>query len=129
MENLARDVSLYINTEMRLIETEAENDVLLQRVKQLETKTNEVKRRCETPCQKDKVVLNAMVSKSLYLLAERDTLKVVGNSLISRRILNRMIQNRERYLTDRFKRRLFYKRFERQKHIERLHHIDFNIVQ
>lgn len=70
-----------------------------------------------------------MVSKSLYLLAERDTLKVVGNSLISRRILNRMIQNRERYLTDRFKRRLFYKRFERQKHIERLHHIDFNIVQ
>lgn len=129
MENLARDVSLYINTEMRLIEIEAENDVLLQRVKQLETKINEVKRRCETPCQKDKVVLNAMVSKSLYLLAERDTLKVVGNSLISRRILNRMIQNRERYLTDRFKRRLFYKRFERQKHIERLHHIDFNIVQ
>lgn len=129
MENLARDVSLYINTEMRLIEIEAENDVLLQRVKQLETKINEAKRRCETPCQKDKVVLNAMVSKSLYLLAERDTLKVVGNSLISRRILNRMIQNRERYLTDRFKRRLFYKRFERQKHIERLHHIDFNIVQ
>ena len=44
MENLARDVSLYINTEMRLIEIEAENDVLLQRVKQLETKINEVKR-------------------------------------------------------------------------------------
>ena len=83
MENLARDVSLYLNTEMRLIEIEAENDVLLQRIKQLETKINDVKRRCETPCQKDKVVLNAMVSKSLYLLAERDTLKVVGNSLIT----------------------------------------------
>ena len=129
MENLARDVSLYINTEMRLLEIEAENDVLLQRIKQLETKINDVKRRYQTPCQKDKAVLNAMVCKSLYLLAERDTLKVVGNSLISRRILIRMIQNREQYLTDCFKRRLYYKRFQRQRHIERLHHIDFNIVQ
>ena len=129
MENLARDVSLYINTEIRLIEIEAENNVLLQRIKQLETKINKVKRRCETPCQKDKNVLNSMVSKSLYLLAERDTLKVVGNSLISQRVLNRMIQNREQYLTDRFKRRLYYKRFQRLKNNERLHHIDFNIVQ
>ena len=129
MENLTRDINLFINTEIRLIDIEAENNVLLQRIKQLETKINEVQQRCETPCRKDKIVLNAMVSKSLYLLAERDTLKVVGNSLISQRVLNRMIQNREQYLTDRFKQRLYYKRFQRLKNKERLHHIDFNIVQ
>ena len=120
---------MYINNEMRLMEINAENNILLQRVKQLETKINRVKQRCETPCQKDITVLNAMVSKSLYLLAERDTLTIVGNSLITRRVLHHMIENRCQYLTDKFKRRLFNKRFERLHKVERLHHIDFNIVQ
>ena len=129
MENLTRDVSMYINNEMRLMEINAENNILLQRIKQLETKINRVKQRCETPCQKDITVLNAMVSKSLYLLAKRDTLTIVGNSLITRRVLHHMIENRCQYLTDKFKRRLFNKRFERLHKVERLHHIDFNIVQ
>ena len=129
MENLTRDVSIYINNEMRLLEIKAENNILLQRVKQLETRINRAKQRYETPCQRDISVLNAMVSKSLYLLAERDTLAIVGNSLITRHVLHRMIDNRCQYLTDKFKRRLFNKRFERLHNVERLHHIDFNIVQ
>ena len=129
MENLTRDVSIYINNEMRLIEIKAENDILLQRVKQLETRINRAKQRYENPCLRDMTVLNAMVSKSLYLLAERDTLQIVGNSLINRHILHGMIDNRCQYLIDKFKRRQFNKRFERLHKVERLHHIDFNIIQ
>ena len=129
MENLTRDVSIYINNEMRLIEIKAKNDILLQRVKQLETRINRAKQRYESPCLRDMTVLNAMVSKSLYLLAERDTLQIVGNSLINRHILHGMIDNRCQYLIDKFKRRLFNKRFERLHKVERLHHIDFNIIQ
>ena len=129
MKNLTRDVSIYINNEMRLIEIKAKNDILLQRVKQLETRINRAKQRYESPCLRDMTVLNAMVSKSLYLLAERDTLQIVGNSLINRHILHGMIDNRCQYLIDKFKRRLFNKRFERLHKVERLHHIDFNIIQ
>lgn len=129
MENLTRDVSMYINNEMRLLEIRAENNILLERIHHLETKINRAKQRNETPCQRDIAVMNSMVLKSLYYLAERDTISIVGNSLISRRILHRMIDNRCQYLTDKFKRRLFNKRFERLQRVERLHHIDFNIVQ
>ena len=129
MENLTRDVSIYINNEMRLLEIKAENDILLQRVKQLETRINRAKQQYERPCLRDVTALNAMVSKSLYLLAERDTLTIVGNSLISRHVLHRMIDNRCQYLTDKFKRRLFNRRFERLHKVDRLHHIHFNIVQ
>ena len=129
MENLTRDVYLYINNEMRLLEIIAENNILLERTKQLETKINQVKQRGETPCRKDKTVLDAMVSKSLYLLAERDTLKIVGTSLIRKHELLRMIHKRYQYLMDRFRQRLYYKRFQRLYNVERLHHLDFNIVQ
>ena len=129
MENLTRDVSIYINNEMRLLEIQAKNNILLQRIQHLETKINQAKQRYEVPCQRDIAVLNAMVSKSLYYLAERDTISIVGNSLISLRVLHHMIDNRCQYLTDKFKRRLFNKRFERLQRVERLHHIDFNIVQ
>ena len=129
MENLTRDVAKYINNEMRLLEIQAENNVLLQRIKHLETRINRAKQLLEHPCLKDITVLNALVSKSLYLLAERDTLTIVGNSLITVRVLHHMIENRCQYLTDKFKRRLFSKRFERLHKVERLHHIDFNIVQ
>ena len=111
MENLTRDVYLYINNEMRLLEIIAENNILLERTKQLETKINQVKQRGETPCRKDKTVLDAMVSKSLYLLAERDSLKIVGTSLIRKHKLLRMIHKRYQYLMDRFRQRLYYKRF------------------
>ena len=126
MENLTRDVAMYIKNEMRLLEIEAENNVLLQRINELETRINLAKQRFEQPCLKDITVLNATVTKSLHLLAERDTITIVGNSLITQRVLHRMIENRHQYLTDKFKRRLFNKRFERCK---RLHHINFNFVQ
>ena len=113
---------------MRLLEIKAENNILLQQIKQLETKINRLKQRGETPCKKDESVLNAMVSKSLYLLAEKDTLKIVGTNPIGQRVLHRMIQNRYQYLMDRFRRKLYYKRLERSKNIKRLHHVDFNIV-
>ena len=129
MENLARDVSMYINNEMRLLEIKAENDVLLQRIKQLETKINHLKKSGETPYKKDKSVLNAMVSKSLYLLAEKDTLQVIGTSLISQQVLQRMITTRFQYLMDRFKRKLFHKRLQRAKFVRHLHHLDYEIVQ
>ena len=128
MENLARDVSMYINNEMRLLEIKAENDVLLQRIKQLETKINRLKKSGETPYKKESV-LNAMVSKSLYLLAEKDTLQVIGTSLISQQVLQRMITTRFQYLMDRFKRKLFHKRLQRAKFVRHLHHLDYEIVQ
>ena len=117
MENLTRDVAKYINNEMRLLEIEAENNVLLQRVNQLETRINKAKQQYQQPCLKDITMFNAMVSKSLYLLAEKDTLTVVGNSLITQHVLHRMIQNRLQYLTDKFQRRLFNKRFQRLHHL------------
>ena len=129
MENLTRDVSIYITNEMRLLEIKAENNILMQRIKQLETRINRAKQQYERPCLRDVTALNAMVSKSLYLLAERDTLSIVGNSLISRHVLHSMIDNRCQYLSDKFKRRLFNRRFERLRRVDRLHHIDFNIVQ
>ena len=43
MENLTNDVAIYINNEMRLLDITAENNVLLYRIKQLETKINRAK--------------------------------------------------------------------------------------
>ena len=120
MENLTRDVAKYINNEMRLLEITAENNVLLQRINELETRINRAKQRYEQLCLRDITALNAMASKSLYLLAERDTLSIVGNNLITQRVLHHMIQNRYQYLTDKFKRRLFNKQFNK------VHHINFN---
>ena len=128
MENLTSDVNVYLSNEIRLQQVKEENDILLQRTKHLETKINRCKQLGETPCKKDESVLNAMVCKSLYLLAERDTLITVGTSLISQRVLQKMIQNRYQYLLHRFRLKLYYKRLERSKHIKRLHHVNFDIV-
>lgn len=114
---------------MRLLEIKAENNILLQQIKQLETKINRLKQRSETPCKKDESVLNAMVSKSLYLLAEVHTLQTVGTLLISQRSLQTMTRNRYNQLMDRFKQRLYYKRQQRTKNLKRLHHLDFKIWQ
>ena len=113
MENLTRNVAKYINNEMRLLEIQAENNVLLQRMNEVETRINHAKQRYEQPCLRDIIALNAMASKSLYLLAEKDTLTIVGTSLITQRVLHGMIQNRHQYLTDKFKRRLFNNQFNK----------------
>ena len=65
--------------EMRIQELESENEILMQRTEQLEMKINRLKQQGIKQNQKDERVLNSMVSKSLYLLAEIQTLKVVGN--------------------------------------------------
>ena len=129
MENLTSDVNLYLNNEMRLQQIKAENNILLQRTKHLEIKINRCKQFGETPCKKDESVLNAMVLKSLYLLAETHTLQIVGTKSVPQRSLHTMIQNRYKQLMDRFRQKLYYKRLQRTKNVKRLHHLDFKIVQ
>ena len=121
---LKTNVQSYLNNQMRLQQVKAENDILLQRTNQLEMKINRLTQQGITPNQKDVNVLNSMVSKSLYLLAEVHTLQIVGSKLISQHALNTMINNRYWVLLDRFKQRLQYKR---QQRMRRLHHFNCNI--
>ena len=107
--------------QMRIQQLEAENKILLQRTEQLETKINRLKQQGITQNQKDERVVNSMVSKSLYLLAEVQTLKVVGDTTISNHTFSSMINKRYQLLLDRFKQRLQYKR---QQRIKRLQHFN-----
>ena len=104
--------------QMRIQQLEAENKILLQRTEQLETKINRMKQQGITQNQKDERVLNSMVSKSLYLLAEIQTLKVVGHTTISNHTFSSMINKRYQLLLDRFKQRLQYKRQQRMKRLQ-----------
>ena len=69
-----------------------------------------------------------MVFKSLYLLAERDTLTIIGNALVKPSILHRQIERRHKYLDDKFRRELYNRQYIRLCKAPRLHHIDFKIV-
>ena len=82
VEELTKDVAIYINNEMRLLNIKAENNVLLRQINGLETKINRAKKRGQRPNMVDINALNRKVYKSLYLLAERDTLMVIGNQLV-----------------------------------------------
>ena len=93
MEQLTKDVAIYINNEMRLLDIKAENDVLMRRIKQVETKINRAKKQGRGPNLKNINALNKMVFKSLYLLAERDTLTVIGNALVKESVLHRQIEH------------------------------------
>ena len=106
--------------QMRIQQLEAENEILLQRTEQLETKINRLKQQGVTH-KKDERVLNSMVLKSLYLLAQIQTLKVVGHTTISNHTFSSMINKRYQLLLDRFKQRLQYKR---QQRIKRLQHFN-----
>ena len=106
--------------QMRIQQLEGENKILLQRTEQLETKINRLKQQGVTH-KKDERVLNSMVSKSLYLLAEIQTLKVVGETTISNHTFSSMINKRYQLLLDKFKQRLQYKR---QQRIKRLQHFN-----
>ena len=109
--------------QMRIQQLEAENKILLQRTEQLETKINRLKQQgiTQNQNQKDERVLNSMVSKSLYLLAEIQTLKVVGDTTISNHTFSGMINKRYQLLLERFKQRLQHKR---QQRIKRLQHFN-----
>ena len=128
-ENLTKDVAIYINNEMRLLDIRAENDVLLRQIERLETKINRAKKRGERPNSRHIGDLNKKVFKSIYLLAERDTLMVIGNMLIKDHILHRQIECRRRYLDDKFRKELYHRQYIRLCKAPRLHHIDFNIVK
>ena len=106
--------------QMRIQQLEGENKILLQRTEQLETKINRLKQQGVTH-KKDERVLNSMVSKSLYLLAEIQTLKVVGETTISNHTFSSMINKRYELLLGKFKQRLQYKR---QQRIKRLQHFN-----
>ena len=126
---LTKDVAIYINNEMRLVDIEAENNVLLHRINRLETKINRAKKRGQRPNLRNINALNSLVYKSLYLLAERDTLTVIGNALVKESILHQQIENRRKYLDDKFRRELYNRQYIRLCKAPRLHHVDFNIVK
>ena len=129
IENLTMDVAIYINNEMRLLDIRAENNVLMRRIKQVETKINRAKKRGQRPNIEDINALNKMVYKSLYLLAERDTLTIIGNALVKPSVLHRQIEARHKYLDDKFRKELYNRQYIRLCKAPRLHHIDFKIVK
>ena len=129
MENLTKDVAIYINNEIRLLDIRAENDVLMRQIERLETKINRAKKRGQRLYMEDINALNKKVFKSLYLLAERDTLTVIGNALIKECVLHRQIELRRKYLDDKFRKELYNRQYIRWCKTRRLHHIDFNIVK
>ena len=128
-EELTKDVAIFINNEMRLLDIRAENNVLMHRIKRLETKINRAKKRGQRPNLEDINALNKMVFKSLYLLAERDTLLVIGNKLMKESVLHRQIEHRRKYLDDKFRKELYHRQYICLCKAPRLHHIDFNIVK
>ena len=129
IENLTMDVAIYINNEMRLLDIRAENNVLMRRIKQVETKINRAKKRGQRPNIEDINALNKMVYKSLYLLAERDTLTIIGNALVKPSVLHRQIEARHKYLDDKFRKELYNRQYIRLCKAPRLHHVDFKIVK
>ena len=127
--NLSMDVQRYLNNEMQMQQIKAENNILLQRVKQLETKINKVKQQKGTPCKRDEQSLNAMVAKSLHFLAKIHTFEVVGNRLIPQHLFNTMVHNRYNQLMDRFLKKLYYRRLQSKRNVQTLYHLDFKICQ
>ena len=129
MENLTKNVNRWLSTESQIQQLKAENNILLQRVKQLETKINQVKQQNKTPCKTDEKTLNAMVAKSLKMLARLQTLEAIGTYRIKQRILDRMVEKRYNDLMERFVKRLYYKRQQRLLSSQRLFHLDFRMCQ
>ena len=129
MENLTKDVPIYINNRMRLLDIVAENNILMRRIKQCEIKINSAKKRGRKPNIEHINALNKMVYKSLYLLAERDTLTIIGNALVKPSVLHRQIAQRHKYLDDKFRKELYNRQYIRLCKAPRLHHIDFKIVK
>ena len=129
MENLTKNVNRWLSTESQIQQLKAENNILLQRVKQLETKINQVKQQNKTPCKTDEKTLNAMVAKSLKMLARLQTLEAIGTYRLKQRILDRMVEKRYNDLMERFVKRLYYKRQQRLLSSQRLFHLDFRMCQ
>ena len=129
MENLARHVDWWLSKESQIQQIKAENNILLQRVKQLETKMNRLKQQKETPCKKDEQTLNTMVAKSLKMLARIHTLEATNLYRLNERTLNRMVEKRYNDLMERFVKKLYYKRQQHLLSSQRLFHLDFKICE
>ena len=129
MENLTKNVNRWLSTESQIQQLKAENNILLQRVKQLETKINREKQQNKTPCKTDEKTLNAMVGKSLKMLARVQTLESIGMYRLKQRQLDRSVEKRYIDLMDRFLKRLYYKRQQRLLSSQRLFHLDFRICK
>ena len=128
-ENLTKDVAIHIDNKMQLLYIEAENNVLMQQIECLETKINRAKQRGRKPNVVDINALNKKVYKSLYLLAKRDTLTIIGNALVKRTVVEAQIEQRRKYLDDKFRKKLYNRQYMRLCKAPRLHHIDFKIVK
>ena len=129
MENLTKDVNCWLSSQSQIQQIKAENNILLQRVKQLETKMNRLKQQKETPCKKDEQTLNTMVAKSLKMLARIHTLEATNLYRLNERTLNRMVEKRYNDLMERFVKKLYYKRQQRLLSSQRLFHLDFKICE
>ena len=114
---------------MRIQQIKAENNILLHRIQKFETRMNRAKQQGETVCKLDETLLNAMVSKSLYLLAQVQILQTVDTKLVHQHLLETMYQRHHQILFKQFIQRLFYERQLRKEKLQRLHHIDFKIWQ
>ena len=102
---------------MRIQQLEAENQVLLHRTEELEKKINRSKQQGITTNQTDERILNSIVSKSLYLLAEKQTLQVIGETSFSHHTFSMMINKRYFLLLHQFKKKLHHKRKQKTKRL------------
>ena len=129
MNNIAVNMDVWFDRKSKINELKAQNNVLLQRVQQLETKINRSKQKNIAVSKTDEKKLNAMVAKSLTFLAKVQTLEVIGEFHVKQHQLDRMMQQRYGYLMEKFTNKLYYKRQQRLLAKQRLFHLDFRICQ
>ena len=129
MNNIAVNMDVWFDRKSKINELKAQNNVLLQRVQQLETKINRSRQKNIAVSKTDEKKLNAMVAKSLTFLAKVQTLEVIGEFHVKQHQLDRMMQQRYGYLMEKFTNKLYYKRQQRLLAKQRLFHLDFRICQ
>ena len=122
-------MDVWFDRKSKINELKAQNNVLLQRVQQLETKINRSRQKNIAVSKTDEKKLNAMVAKSLTFLAKVQTLEVIGEFHVKQHQLDRMMQQRYGYLMEKFTNKLYYKRQQRLLAKQRLFHLDFRICQ
>ena len=107
---MAQNIIYYKNNQLQIRDIRAHGNVLLQRIKLLETKLNRLKQRGEQQCQRDIIALNKMVSKMLQMLAHIHILEVTNNCYIGKGVFTQMLNKRFNELNYQFRRRLMWKR-------------------
>ena len=113
------------NYEVQIYQLRVHGDVLLQRIKMLEIKMNQIKQQNQQPNQQDINSLNAMVKKLLGMLAQINTYQYfqITNEpffVCNGPYFNQMCNNHFQSLIQRFIRQLRIKRIQR---LQRLQHL------